>query len=188
MKNPFSEVTTKAELKAIYRSLAKKMHPDTGGCEDSFKELQELYANAQYSVTVNDAISGMNSRREQQANGAEYETVTIDNLEVSAEVLEALRLLLKCVYVKIDVSLIGTWIWVKNVKFEDKEIRATLRELNYKYNRKKQAWYFTVDTFKSRGRGNATFEEIERKYGHTKVVKGDAKKALSKGKSKKLAA
>jgi hypothetical protein len=41
--NEFSEVTGINEAKKVYKTLAKKLHPDVGGSEEEFKILNSVY-------------------------------------------------------------------------------------------------------------------------------------------------
>ena len=39
----FKEITELAEAKKLYKKLAKQLHPDVGGDEESFKALNAVY-------------------------------------------------------------------------------------------------------------------------------------------------
>ena len=56
----FQGVTSASDVKAEFRKLAKKLHPDVGGSEEQMKQLQEEYQQAlddighEYTVNAND--------------------------------------------------------------------------------------------------------------------------------------
>ena len=42
----FQGITSASDVKAEFRKLAKKLHPDVGGSEEQMKQLQEEYQQA----------------------------------------------------------------------------------------------------------------------------------------------
>lgn len=58
-----SEGASKADVKKAYRTLASKHHPDKGGDEDKFKEIQEAYDRVSHPDKYEDENLGFNRQQ-----------------------------------------------------------------------------------------------------------------------------
>jgi hypothetical protein len=124
---------TYADVKAIYRRLASKYHPDrAGGCTHKMQ-------------LINNAL-------EQFAKYfALHATLVIDSQsEANHTDLSLLDTLVKLAGVIVEVA--GYWIWVSGNTFEHKEI---LKNLGFKFSKTKKSWYWspTISEKKSKIRG-----------------------------------
>ena len=98
----FSEVTGINEAKKVYKTLAKKLHPDVGGSEEEFKLL-----NAIYNDFIENKIYFSNDFK-----------IDLDLEKIISQILH---------FENITIELVGSWIWLSG---DTKEIKDKLKELN----------------------------------------------------------
>ncbi len=75
------------EAKKIYKTLAKKLHPDTGGTEEEFKILNAVYTNL-----------------------IENKIYFSNDSKIDIELEKIISLILH--FENITIELIGSWIWI----------------------------------------------------------------------------
>ena len=131
----FKNVTGINEAKKIYKTLAKKLHPDVGGTDEEFKILNTVY---------NDFI--------------EHKIYFSNESKVDLELEKIISQILH--YENITIELVGSWIWVSG---DTKEIKDTLEELNFKWASKKKMWYY--GEMKGKNPNQKSMDEIKSKYG-----------------------
>ena len=141
------ELTTQAtqqEIKAAYKKLAKKYHPDLNPLgEDMMKIINEAY----------ETLSNY------QPGDAEFvKKTSLDKIE------EVLQELLKLP--NIELEIIGTWIWVFG---DTKTHKDTLKSLGLNWSSSKKRWYYSGQKKKFRRGSGKSFGEIRVKYGSQKV-------------------
>ncbi len=127
----FRNVKTEDDVKAMFKELAKKHHPDCGGNAEIFKEMY-----AEYKI----AFEKYKGVHETQA-GETYKKETQETPEMFADLIEKL---LKMDGVKIEI--IGSWIWLTGntmtYKEEIKELKffwsKTKKSLVLQWKRKKE--------------------------------------------------
>ena len=123
------------EAKKIYKTLAKKLHPDVGGTEEEFKLL-----NAVYTDLIENKIYFSNDSK------------------IDIELEKIISLILH--FDNITIELIGSWIWVSG---DTKEIKEQLKEIGFKWANKKKMWFY--GEMKGRNPKEKSLEEIKAKYG-----------------------
>jgi len=134
------------EAKKVYKELAKQLHPDMGGDTEDFKALNEIY---------NDFI--------------EHELVFDEDSEIDLELEKIISNILH--YENIVIEVVGSWIWVSG---DTKEIKSHLKELGFKWAKKKVMWFY--GEMKGRNPKQKSMEDIKAKYGcKTVQTKGRAK-------------
>lgn len=140
IKAHFENIKDLAELKKIYRNLAKQLHPDLNPNLDgeSFKYLQKIYNE----ILDNDLYFSSDSKIE---------------LEIEKVIRELLH------YDEITIEKIHNWIWVSGFT---KNIKEHLKSLNFHYASKKKMWYWHSGDYK-RNPKPKPIEEIREKYGST---------------------
>ena len=131
----FSEVTGINEAKKVYKTLAKKLHPDVGGSEEEFKLL-----NAIYNDFIENKIYFSNDFK-----------IDLDLEKIISQILH---------FENITIELVGSWIWISG---DTKEIKDKLKELGFKWASKKKMWFY--GEMKGRNPQEKSMEEIKSKYG-----------------------
>ena len=123
------------EAKKIYKQLAKKLHPDVGGDEESFKLLNAIYTDL-----------------------IEHKIYFSNDFKIDVELEKIISLILH--FENITIELMGSWVWVSG---DTKEIKEKLKEIGFKWASKKMMWYF--GEMKSKNPTPKSMEEIKNKYG-----------------------
>ena len=144
--NEFSEVTGINEAKKVYKTLAKKLHPDVGGSEEEFKLL-----NAIYNDFIENKIYFTNDFK-----------IDLDLEKIISQILH---------FENITIELVGSWIWLSG---DTKEIKDKLKELGFKWASKKKMWYY--GEMKGKSHGEKSLDEIKDKYGSKTFKKKENEK------------
>ncbi|MDD3055830.1 MAG: hypothetical protein PHE16_08100 [Aliarcobacter sp.] len=145
----FQNVEGINEAKKIYKQLAKKLHPDVGGDEESFKLLNSIYTDL-----------------------IEHKIYFSNDFKIDIELEKIISLILH--FENITIELVGSWVWVSG---DTKEIKEKLKELGFKWAMKKKMWYF--GEMKSKNPTPKSMEEIKSKYGSETLKTNDKKKIAS---------
>ena len=144
--NEFSEVTGINEAKKVYKTLAKKLHPDVGGSEEEFKLL-----NSVYNDFIENKIYFSNDFK-----------IDLDLEKIISQILH---------FENITIELVGSWIWLSG---DTKEIKDKLKELGFKWASKKKMWYY--GEMKGKSHGEKSLDEIKDKYGSKTFKKKENEK------------
>ena len=144
--NEFSEVTGINEAKKVYKTLAKKLHPDVGGSEEEFKLL-----NAIYNDFIENKIYFSNDFK-----------IDLDLEKIISQILH---------FENITIELVGSWIWLSG---DTKEIKDKLKELGFKWASKKKMWFY--GEMKGKSHGEKSIDEIKDKYGSKTFKKKENEK------------
>lgn len=147
----FNNVKTLDELKAEYRRLALKYHPDLGGDTEAMKAI-----NAEHDTLFEILKVEHNRRADEDTTGKTYRTT-----ETAEEFRDIIEHLLKLD--GLDVELCGSWLWIGGDTRKHKE---ALKAAGCVWSKNKQKWYWhhKEDGAKySRGRYN--MEQIRDKFG-----------------------
>lgn len=147
--NQFKGIEGINEAKKIYKTLAKKLHPDVGGTEEEFKLLNEIY---------NDLI--------------EHKIYFSNDVKIDIELEKIISLILH--FENINIELVGSWIWVTG---DTKEIKEKLKEIGFKWANKKKMWFY--GEMKGRNPKEQSMEEIKAKYGSSTIKSDEKKKIAS---------
>ena len=103
------------EAKKIYKTLAKKLHPDMiGGSEDAFKILNAVYTDL-----------------------IEHKIYFSNDIKTDIKKEKIISLILH--FENITIELVGSWVGVSG---DTKEIKEKLKEIGFKWASKKKMWYF----------------------------------------------
>ena len=138
------------EAKKIYKTLAKKLHPDMdGGDEESFKLLNAIYTDL-----------------------IEHKIYFSNDFKIDIELEKVISLILH--FENITIELVGSWVWVSG---DTKEIKEKLKELGFKWASKKKMWFY--GEMKGRNPQEKSMEEIKSKYGSETLKTNDKKKIAS---------
>ena len=134
------------EAKRIYKQLAKKLHPDVGGDEESFKLLNAIYTDL-----------------------IEHKIYFSNDIKIDIELEKVISLILH--FENIIIELVGSWIWVSG---DTKGIKEKLKELGFKWASKKMMWYY--GEMKSKNPTPKSMDEIKAKYGSETLKNEEKKK------------
>lgn len=145
----FQDIEGINEAKKIYKTLAKKLHPDIGGSEEDFKILNEIYNNL-----------------------IEHKIYFSNSSKFDIELEKIISLILH--FENINIELIGSWIWVNG---DTKEIKEKLKEIGFKWASKKKMWYY--GEMKAKNPNPKSMEEIKTKYGSETLKSNEKKKIAS---------
>ena len=138
------------EAKKIYKTLAKKLHPDmVGGDEESFKLLNAIYTDL-----------------------IEHKIYFSNDFKIDIELEKIISLILH--FENITIELVGSWIWVSG---DTKEIKEKLKEIGFKWASKKKMWYY--GEMKAKNPNPKSLDEIKAKYGSETLKSNEKKKIAS---------
>ena len=145
----FQDIEGINEAKKIYKTLAKKLHPDIGGSEEDFKILNEIYNNL-----------------------IEHKIYFSNSSKFDIELEKIISLILH--FENINIELVGSWIWVSG---DTREIKEKLKEIGFKWASKKKMWYY--GEMKAKNPNPKSMEEIKTKYGSETLKSNEKKKIAS---------
>ena len=154
----FKECRTLDEVKAMYKLLAKKYHPDCGGDTETMQAI-----NAEYSYACANVLKDENLSQED----------TDEGIRLSEEYRAVIELLMPLSGILIEV--VGNWIWVTG---DTKPVKQQLKEAGLFYASKKVAWYYRAEEFKTTG-SKKSLDEIRAKYGSESVGSKHRKHVLN---------
>lgn len=145
----FQDIEGINEAKKIYKTLAKKLHPDIGGSEEEFKLLNEIYNHL-----------------------IEHKIYFSNSSKIDIELEKIISLILH--FENINIELIGSWVWVSG---DTREIKEKLKEIGFKWASKKKMWYY--GEMKAKNPNPKSMEEIKAKYGSETLKSNEKKKIAS---------
>lgn len=135
IKSYFMNIEGINEAKKIYKQLAKVLHPDVGGNEEDFKNLNAIYNHI-------------------LENGIYFTNESKFDLELEKIISKILH------FENIIIEVVGSWIWLSG---ETKAIKETLKDLGFKWASQKKQWYY--GEMKAKNPHPKSLDEIKAKYG-----------------------
>ena len=148
--NEFRDITGINEAKRVYKTLAKKLHPDMpNGDTESFKLL-----NAIYTDLIENKIYFSN------------------DFKIDVELEKVISLILHLD--NVVVELVGQWVWLSG---ETKKYKEKLKEIGFKWASKKKMWYY--GEMKAKNPNPKSIDEIKSKYGSTTLKDDKNKKQIA---------
>ena len=157
----FKGIKTFKELKDSYRKLAQKLHPDKEtGNHDQFVKMQAEYENMFKKMK--------DGKFDSEFEFKQHTTVNYDFKDIID----------KLIFVDgIDIEICGSWIWVWNVKWNEKEKHEQLKAIGLTFAKGKKALCYkgTVSKF----RKNMTMEQIRNEFGSEKLGSTPNKELLN---------
>ncbi len=133
------------DLKKQYYSLAKKHHPDTGGTNESFREMNDEYEYLQKLILTNGNFTTAEPHNEQEIS------------EIYRDIIDSLILL-----PGILIELVGSWIWISGNTYPVKE---QIKEAGFKFHGKKSMWFWHPGEYKKFNNTELDMDEIRQRYG-----------------------
>jgi curved DNA-binding protein CbpA len=150
MQNPFLHLHTVEAVKKEFRALAFVHHPDHGGTDADFRDLNRMYQ---------DRLSALDGAKSTDENGKEH-TYTY-NVERETAVAEKLAATIAALPHTVTVWLIGIYLWCQG---DTKAHRETLKVLGYRWSPNRGMWYWKPADYKSR-RSRYGMDHLAAKYG-----------------------
>lgn len=150
MNKYFKNCKTAEEAKQEYKKLARELHPDCNHKKDTTEEFQKMQT---------DFENAWKRLKDIHVN-AEGEMYTKETSETAEQYMDIINKLLNIPGLVIE--LCGSWLWISGNTFS---ARSTLKELNFRWSRKKSAWYFHFEPYKKRSKKERTMEDIRNMYG-----------------------
>ena len=148
----FKDCKTAEDVKATFKKLVKQLHPDMNPDRDTTAEFQAMY---------NEYEKAFEAMKNTHTN-SKGETYTASN-GTNETAKEYADLIIRLVKIPgIVVELCGSWLWVTGNTYE---IRDTLKEMSFKFSKKKTAWYYHYGPYKKRGKSDLSMNDIRMRFG-----------------------
>ena len=140
---------TLEELKAQYRKLAFKHHPDRGGNVDAMKKV-----NSEYDELF-PKLKDIHKTKDGETYTAKQTTdETADHFKGLINELMKMD--------DIIIEIIGCFVWVTG---NTKDYKDKLKDLKFQWHSKKIAWYLKPEDYRKKSRKDYELEEIRNMYG-----------------------
>ena len=153
----FEHLETPQEIKAHWRELCMKNHPDKGG---DLKIMQQI--NVQYHIALEKKNCYVETGTDNKEHTYHYSQA------VEQAVIDKIDALLKLKTEDISIWLIGTWIWIEG---NTKPYKEQFKELGLRWQGKRQKWYWRKNGYRKRGDSKSSFEDLKNIYGANKFEK-----------------
>lgn len=150
----FEGCETMDELKAEYKRLAKRWHPDREG--GNLEYMQQI--NAEY-----DRLAAILPKV--NAKGERYQPKDREAPEAFRAAVVAVQSI-----PGILVELCGEWLWVTGNTREHKDI---FKAAGYRWSNNKTAWYWHEGEYRRSGKKKYTMDEIRAMHGSKSVKYAD---------------
>ena len=154
----FSKVSSIESLKKEYRKLVMKFHPDHGGSDEIFKEIQNEFENVLESFMFA-SFTSYEEKYGKEANG---------NMFVFADILKEI------ISFNMKVEIIGYWIYC----FDSYEYKNLLKEKGFWFSKKHKAWVYSGGK-KIKRATKHTIDSIKNQYGYTAIRDKEEQLALT---------
>ena len=144
-----SAAASPGQIKVAYRKASFKYHPDKNPAGlEIMKSVNVAYAfltEIKYDGSEKPIDEEVNSNFGDELNEAINAVIGLDGLEI---------------------EVCGSWVWVTG---NTKDHKATIKEARFWWAKKKKAWYFRPEDYKSNNRGSWDMDKIRGTYGSQSV-------------------
>jgi len=152
MKARFAECKTVNEIKALYRILAMRWHPDRkGGDNETMKSVNAAYETA---------LKSHDGERSVGSDGREHYYRWNEKVERAA--MDIISKLLALRMANVEIDLVGTWVWVGG---DTKPNKGRIKALGLKWHSKRVRWYWRPDGYRRRYNGRLSYGDLKNVYG-----------------------
>lgn len=159
-KQVFSNLNDPKKIKSTYFRLAQQFHPDHGGTDEIFRELNNEYL-----------------RRLQELDGKYYsfkeneKEVKFNFNEIQEkELVEKINIFFSKAPKNLKLSLVGNWLWVEGSEKSDRDF---LKSLCFMWSGSKKMWYFTPNFKPFHNWRGMKFSDITDKYGKVELERNN---------------
>ena len=158
IKETMQKATTLEELKAIYKALAMKHHPDRGGDLETMKEINATYDR------LFEILKGTHKTKD----GETYTKATTETADEFKDIIDKLIRMNGII-----IEIIGCFIWVSG---NTKEHKEGLKAMGFKFHGKKKVWYKAPAGYRKRysKKHDYDMDEIRGMYGTSGQFTGNA--------------
>lgn len=149
----FKHCKTIEDVKATFKELAKKLHPDCGGNAEEFKAMMQ-----EYKIAF-DRLKNIHTN----SKGETYESkkASTETAEQFAEIIGAI------IHLEgIKIEIIGTWVWVTGNTYE---YRGIFKQAGFTWSKSKKAWYHAGEKLEGKRRGQYTMKQLRSKWGTEEI-------------------
>ena len=154
IREEFAKATTAEEVKAIYKKLAMKYHPDRGGDVEIMKAVNSLY----------DEYFERLKHVHKTKDGKRYEKATNETSSMFKDIIDKLLRMNG-----VEIEIIGCSIWVSG---NTKPHKDAIKELGFRWHTKKKVWYKAPDGYRKKSRKTYSMETIRTMYGTSGKMQG----------------
>ena len=158
----FTNCKTLEQLKAEYKKLALKNHPDCGGDEEVMKAINKEYDE------VFPRLKNVHTNKDGQ-------TYTKENNETPDEFKDIITALMRMQGVTAEI--IGSFIWVSG---NTRPYKDQLKALGFKWHSKKACWYKSPEGYRKYNKKQFSMDEVRDMYGVQFEGTGRAEEELKK--------
>ena len=155
----FKDLNSMEAVKKQYRKLAMKYHPDRGGNEEVFKQINNEYEEAMEIAKANETKKAKTKKEEDFIKSQYTNSKNFRNIIDKLIVLEG-----------IEIEITGTWLWLRGNTYKYKEYLKS--EFNAQWSKSKKCWFISPEgkNFrKTRGYRGKSMSSIRNTYGSTKI-------------------
>lgn len=132
------------DLRKKFYKLSKKYHPDAGGTNEDFQQLQNEYETLKYRIYNN--------------SGFTKEQVDVE-VEIDGVLNEIYQTIMNIPGITIEV--VGKWLWISGNTYP---VKDQLKAAGLKFASTKKMWYFAGTEYKGKG-ATLAIDDIRKKYG-----------------------
>lgn len=143
----FKDCKTAEDVKATFKDLAKKLHPDCGGNAEEFKAMMQEYEKA-FETFKNVHTN---------SKGETYEKATTETAKEYADIIFSIIHL-----DGITIEVIGSWVWVTGDTYQYRDI---LKAAGFTWSKSKKAWYNAGEKLEGKRRGHYSMKQLRDRFG-----------------------
>ena len=151
---------TRELVKAAYRRLASKFHPDKHpGNESNVTELMKAVNGAYEYFTAHDWTQNSYAHNNPASSNNDWAETLFD-------IIEKVRVL-----PEISIEVCGSWLWITG---DTRAVKDILKTYGCKYASRKQAWFYCPESTQKRTSYGWTMDKIRSSYGSQEVEKRES--------------
>lgn len=154
----FEDCRTQEDIKKAYRRECIRLHPDNGGSEELFKQMQQDFKR------MFDKVKNVHVNKDGEFYEKSGEYATSETAEEFMDIIDSLNNL-----PELEVEICGTWLWISG---NTKPVKEKLSALGCKWSQNKRMWYYQRDGLKRFHKRAWTIDQIRGVYGSQKVRNG----------------
>jgi len=154
----FSECKCIEEVKEIYRTMARKLHPDVNTAPNATQQMQDL--NRQYEL----AFNLLKNIHRSIKDATEVYTAKEETKEIPSDFIEIINAIIALQ--GITIELIGRWVWVTG---ETKQYKDIFKAHKFAWSNPKQAWSWHKPEDATHNRKRIPLDKIREMYGSQEI-------------------